>query len=431
MHTKLLRAEPHTQIAVVIERDADRLVDAWCRRAMVEHSAANRVHFEQLRDHLPHFLRAMAMALRQAGNPEPQLLCVYATDHGEERWQSGWSLTEVIRDYQLLRLVLLQHLEEALGRPLRSREAMAVGVFIDDAVAASVARYVATRDEEAGFIERQRLAALETMNRHKDEFIAVLGHELRNPLAPIQTSLRILQSVLAAPPPPAQHALEVIERQSRLMTRLVDDMLDLARIGQGRFELRREEVSLATLMERAVQVTDGFIRVQGRTLSVSYPPEPIILDADPERVVQVISNLLNNAAKYTEPRGHIWLTGESDGVCALVRVRDDGMGITPAMLHRVFDLFAQGENARHNARGGMGIGLALVKRLVEQHGGSVACSSDGAGRGTEFVVRLPLKSPEPLLPAQPDTAATAAGGVPFIGLIAKEKPASGGGGGTP
>ena len=174
--------------------------------------------------------------------------------------------------------------------------------------------------------------------------------------------------------------------------RLVDDLLDVSRVMRGKIELRRERVELATVVARAVETVQPLVDAQGHELSVRLPPESLPLDADPVRLAQVVGNLLTNAAKYTEPGGRIWLTAERDGDEAVLRVRDNGIGIAPDMLPRIFELFVQVDHASTKAQGGLGIGLTLVKNLVEMHNGTVEARSDGLGKGSEFVVRLPLSA---------------------------------------
>jgi len=384
----LVRAEPHVEIGKLLERNADTLVELWCIRAVEEQPAAKRAHHDTLRDHLPAFLRAMARALGETRAVRAHERA--AEQHGEQRWESGWSLNELIRDYQILRLVVLEYLEQVLDRSLSVRETMALGVFIDDAIAASISTYVANRDEAVMSAERERAALLEQMSRHKDEFMAMLGHELRNPLAPILTAVKIIQSASPRDQRALVSASEVIERQSKHLVRLVDDILDVARIGRGRLELRKERIDLSTVIHQAVEAVEPLLSQRHQQMSVKVPAAPIVVDADLSRLVQIVANLLNNASKYTQPGGDISLTVDRESDEAVVRVRDNGLGIPKEMLTRVFDLFTQVDGSQQYASGGMGIGLTLVQRLVEQHDGTVTCDSAGAGQGSEFTVRLPI-----------------------------------------
>jgi PAS domain S-box-containing protein len=241
----------------------------------------------------------------------------------------------------------------------------------------------------------QLYQALRETDRRKDEFLATLAHELRNPLAPIRNSLQILE-MPRLDPETAERARSVIERQVHHLVRLVDDLLDVSRVMRGRIELHRERVELATVVAGAVETVQPLVDAQRQQLSVRLPPDSMAVDADPVRLVQVLGNLLTNAAKYTDPGGRIALTAERDGPVAVVRVRDDGIGIAPDMLPKIFDLFVQVDHAATRSQGGLGIGLTLVKNLVEMHNGTIEARSEGRGRGSEFVVRLPLAAAEPV-----------------------------------
>jgi signal transduction histidine kinase/ActR/RegA family two-component response regulator len=244
---------------------------------------------------------------------------------------------------------------------------------------------------------RLRLDQLRETDRRKDEFLAMLAHELRNPLAPIQNALEILALPGASEETVAQ-AEAILGRQVHHLTRLVDDLLDIARISRGKIELRKERVALEAVVARAVEAARPLIDSRQHELTVSLPPEPLTLDADPTRIAQVISNLLNNAAKYSDSHGHIWLTGRRDHDRVAIHVRDQGIGITPELLPTIFDLFVQADRGRDRTHGGMGIGLTLVRRLVELHGGTVEVASAGTGRGSEFTIRLPLASVQVIRP---------------------------------
>jgi PAS domain S-box-containing protein len=241
--------------------------------------------------------------------------------------------------------------------------------------------------------------ALRDADRKKDEFLAVLAHELRNPLAPVRNAVQILR--LKGPVvPELQWARDVIDRQMQQMTRLIDDLMDASRISRGKIELKRERVELAQVVRGAVETSRPLIEQCGHELVVDLPPLPMYLDADVTRLAQALCNLLNNAAKYTERGGRIVLTAERQGSDAVIGVRDSGIGIAPDMLPRVFEMFTQADRSLEKTHGGLGIGLSLVKRLVEMHGGRVEARSEGLGRGSEFVVRLPvLIEPPTAVPA--------------------------------
>lgn len=236
---------------------------------------------------------------------------------------------------------------------------------------------------------KQVEAELRDADRRKDEFLATLAHELRNPLAPIVNSLQILKmpSVEASA---ARHTLEVMERQTQHLVRLVDDLLDVSRVMRGKIELRLERVELATIVVRAMETAKPLIDAQQHQLKVSLPDESLPLSADPVRLTQVIGNLLTNAAKYTGPSGTIRLDAKRDGSHVVLRVVDNGIGIASEMLPQIFELFVQADQSSTKAQGGLGIGLTLVKSLVELHGGTVEAQSAGLEAGSEFIVRLPL-----------------------------------------
>jgi PAS domain S-box-containing protein len=234
--------------------------------------------------------------------------------------------------------------------------------------------------------------ALKDADRHKDEFLAMLAHELRNPLAPIYNGLHILRM-----PDIARSTVErtqcLMEQQVRNLIRLVDDLLDVSRITRGKIHLQKERIDLAAVVGNAVETVRPLVELQKHQLSVSLPQEPLTLEADPTRIEQIIANMLTNAAKYTEPGGQIWLTATRENAEIVLRIRDTGMGIPDALLPRIFDMFTQADRTLDRPQGGLGIGLTLVRQLVHLHGGSILAHSDGAGKGSEFIVRLPA-SPE-------------------------------------
>jgi PAS domain S-box-containing protein len=235
---------------------------------------------------------------------------------------------------------------------------------------------------------RQRAEQLQEQDRRKDEFLAMLAHELRNPLAPVRNALHVLKQP-GVEPAVRERVREMMERQVSHMARLLDDLLDVSRISRGRIELRKEIVEVGPLVARTVEAVRPLIDERRHHLSVSLPPEPLRVEGDPTRLEQILTNLLNNAAKYTDPGGHLGVSASREGAEVVLRVRDDGIGIAPDVLPRVFDLFVQAERRINRSQGGVGIGLTLVRRLVELHGGRIEALSPGPGRGSEFVVRLP------------------------------------------
>ena len=239
--------------------------------------------------------------------------------------------------------------------------------------------------------------------RMKDEFLAMLAHELRNPLAPIRIAVQILtgpdMSHSSISQSSLRRAREIVDRQVQHLTRLLDDLLDVSRITTGKIELRKQPVELATALANALDVSRSLLDERKHSLSVSLPNEPVFIEADPVRLEQVITNLVNNAARYTPPSGHIDVTVTRQNADAVLRVRDDGIGMPDDLVPRVFDLFTQADRSLARPGGGLGIGLTIVRNLVELHGGTVTAASDGPGRGSEFVVRLPLGSVREKAPA--------------------------------
>ncbi|HEY6204084.1 MAG TPA: ATP-binding protein [Candidatus Limnocylindria bacterium] len=271
-------------------------------------------------------------------------------------------------------------------------------------------RVIARLQQQAGALEaetiqrrhaeaelRKKVEQLADADRRKDEFLAMLGHELRNPLAPVTTALQLMR-LHSDEPLRVTRARETIERQVEHMTRLIDDLLDVSRITRGKIELRQEAVLVSTLVTRAVEAARPVIDERGHRLTLDLPDEPLTLSADPARLEQVLANLLNNAAKYTDVGGRIWLRAFVDAGHLVLSVKDNGAGLTPAMRDHVFDLFVQGPDVRAYARGGLGIGLTLVRRLVEMHGGTVEARSDGPGQGSEFIARLPIRPVSQVVP---------------------------------
>jgi len=237
--------------------------------------------------------------------------------------------------------------------------------------------------EEALRHARERAEAASTA---KDEFLAMLGHELRNPLSPILTALELMK---LRGDGRITREQEVIERQTRHLIRLVDDLLDVSRITRGRVDLRKEPVEVRDVLAKATEIASPLLEQRRHHFEVQAPPRGVRLEADEARLSQVVANLLTNAAKYTEPGGHISLAARCEGAQVVIEVRDDGIGIAPALLPRIFDLFVQGRQALDRAEGGLGIGLALVRNLVGLHAGTVEAHSPGLGKGSTFIVRLP------------------------------------------
>jgi PAS domain S-box-containing protein len=262
-------------------------------------------------------------------------------------------------------------------------------VLIDSSVHWEDGRFKHTRCFTRDITDRKRAErALREADRRKDEFLAMLAHELRNQLAPIRNSLHIL-NLTSRNDPAIVRVGEMMERQVNHMVRLVDDLMEVSRITRGKIELKREPVEVAGIVRSAVETSRPLIEAAGHQLDVEIPAEALVLEGDSVRLTQVIANLLNNAAKYTPDGGRIWLSVRREGGELTVSVKDTGSGIPPDMLPQVFELFTQVDRSTRT-QGGLGIGLTLVKSLVQMHGGTVEAKSGGMGRGSEFIVRLPL-----------------------------------------
>jgi signal transduction histidine kinase/ActR/RegA family two-component response regulator len=307
----------------------------------------------------------------------------------------AWLLLQIRRLHELDRAVHAFSVDGVAGPSFRKRIKAALGKRHDEIseLAKTMQRMAEAEVHRAE--ERQReearsqamQAALRDADRRKDQFIATLAHELRNPLAPIRTGLDLLNH-LGDDKAAVGQVLPMMGRQLTHLLRLVDDLLDVSRVTRDKIELHKEHLDLAKVIESALEMSETGIMRGERRLMVELPSEPLLVEGDRIRLVQVLANLLNNAAKFTAENGHIWVRAERRGEQVQVSVRDDGIGIPSERLAEVFEMFSQVQDGRG---GGLGIGLTLVRRLVEMHGGSVSARSDGPGRGAEFIVTLPLK----------------------------------------
>ena len=270
-----------------------------------------------------------------------------------------------------------------MGVRIGAGESVRDGGMIDSAVRDNTSR----RQRQA----RWRMEELASANRRKDEFLAILGHELRNPLAAIHNGILLLSNQ-PLDPSARQKTQGMIERQVRRMTQLVADLLDVSRVTHGRLHLHRERVDLRVIVSNAIETLESDIEQRNHHLSTAVPEAPVWLQADPGRLEQVFVNLLANASKYTDVGGELAVWVHARDGQAVVRVRDSGIGIAPQVLPRLFDLFRQADEAVPRSQSGLGIGLALVRILVESHGGSVTAASAGLGQGSEFTVRLPRET---------------------------------------
>jgi signal transduction histidine kinase/ActR/RegA family two-component response regulator len=256
-----------------------------------------------------------------------------------------------------------------------------------DLLARQAADYLERKHAEN--LLREYVQQLTEAERRKDEFLATLAHELRNPLAPISNAVQMLKEIGYTDPDLVENQ-ELIERQLQHMVRLLDDLLDVSRITSNKLELRKTQVMLAAVIQSAIETSRLHIDSGAHELSMSLPTEPVYIEGDADRLAQVFSNLLNNAAKFTREGGRIWLSAERQGDEIAVSVKDNGIGIAPEMLPRLFEMFSQAESLYERSHEGLGIGLWLIKGLVEMHGGTITAHSDGLGKGSEFIVRLPV-----------------------------------------
>jgi signal transduction histidine kinase/CheY-like chemotaxis protein len=283
-------------------------------------------------------------------------------------------------------------------QPIRNADGEVTGIFVEGADVTE--RVLATQAQLAAE------AALRAADRRKDEFLATLAHELRNPLAPVRNAAKVLR-LPGADTKTRELATSIIDRQIQTMAGLLDDLLDVSKITRGQVALHRQRTSVAAIIETSLEVARPLIDVRGHQLVVLLPPEPIEVDVDPLRLSQVFSNLLTNAAKYTEPGGRIDLTAQAEHGGVSIAVRDTGVGLEPESIAEIFEIFSQVKSTLHHAAGGLGIGLALVKGLVELHGGRVSASSAGRGRGSEFCVWLPSRASGAVIPEHCDPAPAA------------------------
>ena len=341
---------------------------------------------------------------KQTGEPN---LCALSSGrpalhaHIDEHWLSAAPQSDVLRKLAFRSMITV---------PLCAR-GQAIGALTlffagsgrrhdtsDLKLAEELARRAAAAIENARLMGelREAITRREEADRKKDEFLAMLGHELRNPLAPIMTAVELMKLRGGFR---AERERQVIERQARHLVRLVDDLLDVSRITRGKVQLRREAAEMSLVVAKGIEIASPLLEQRRHQLTVAVPAEGLVAHVDVDRMAQVLANLLTNAAKYTPSGGHIRVSAAQEGESIVVRIRDNGMGIAKEMLGRMFDLFVQGQRTIDRSEGGLGIGLMLVRSLTELHGGTVSAHSEGHGRGSEFAVRLPAQKAPPV--AQP------------------------------
>jgi len=379
------------------------IMQRWDDRVRAEVSPAAWSTELVLRDSLAEMLEVMAKVLGDKTDPRTAARdLAYLTVHGKERAdQTTYSLDELILEFHILQEVVLEAVEP--DHLLDTRDRGVIIQYVNEMVRVAAGEFVRVQQTLQAYADR-----LARTDRSKDEFLAMLGHELRNPLGAISTALFLLQE---GPSDPASQKgpLEVATRQARHMKQMLDDLLDLARINEGKITLQRIRVDLGTEVQQALEVAQGLFALRKHVVSMSLPAERIHVMADPVRLGQCFANLFSNAAQYTNLGGRIDVSLARDDDGAVVRVRDNGIGIPSDLLPTVFDLGRQAPRGPDRAGGGLGLGLTIVRRLIELHEGRVEANSEGVGMGSEFVVRLPAldgveDAPLPPQRLQPTTA---------------------------
>ena len=366
-----------------------------------------------LDDHLPSLLDKLAEGLRVE---VPHDVEAEGAAHGHQRRVLGYTVPEILWEFRIFRQVLMDclrdyqrvHRNGVTDEEIDEARERILDV-IDRSMTASAQRY--TTDTEAerntamhALHERtnelaQRTAALEEADRQKNHFLAMLSHELRNPIAPILSATHILKQ--AHLEPRFERARDIIGRQARYQARLLDDLLEVNRIILGKFTLHKAPVDFLDAIRQAAETCAGALTAKHIDLELTLPAAPVVVHADPTRIVQVVTNLLTNAVKFTPPRGKVWLAVDIEDKTAVLRLRDTGIGIDPHLLPHIFEMFAQADSSLDRASSGLGVGLTLAKHLVEAHGGAIEAHSEGLGKGALFIVRWPVLTSD--VP-QPDLA---------------------------
>lgn len=325
-------------------------------------------------------------------NPGAQRIKGYAADEIIGEHFSRFYTSEDVQSgkpARQLQLALAQGSVEDEGWRVKKDRSLFWASVVITAIYDDAQRLIGYAKVTRDMTDKRKTEALEVADRQKNEFLAMLAHELRNPLAPISNGLQLLK-LSGSDDELLKETTELMERQLVHLVRLVDDLLDVSRIVTGKLTFKKEPVEISSIVNRAIEETQPTIDARGHELMLTLPARPIIVDADAVRISQVISNLLINAAKYTDKPSQIWLSVERHDDEAIVRVRDVGSGIAPEVLPDIFNLFVQADNSLARSQGGLGIGLTVVKRIVEMHGGTVLATSAGLGQGSEFTVRLPV-----------------------------------------
>lgn len=375
------------RLADFISSEAESILAEWEGFAHTMKPAADNMTAKELRNHAAVMLGMIAKDLRTAQSVEQQIEKSHGEEpgehddagHGVARHESKFTIEQVVSEYRALRSSVLRLWAQSL--PLTSatdiKDLIRFDEAIDQLLAASVFSFADAK-----------LKAEQAEKERRNQFLAMLGHELRNPLSPISSAAAILKNT-KNDDPRISRISNVLTRQVEHMSSLLDDLLDVSRVTRGMIEIRLEMVDVRQIVEHAVEQVSPQIRARYQNLAVTTPAEPALVQADKKRIVKIITNLLANAAKYTPEGGHLQLKMTSLDDEVLISIEDDGIGMTSEFVPHAFDLFAQAARTADRTQGGLGLGLALVKNLVELHSGHVECSSEGLGKGSQFTVRLP------------------------------------------
>jgi signal transduction histidine kinase len=378
---ELLQEIPGARFTIDWEPDYDQALDGICRGQhdvyLVDYRLGARDGLDLIREADRRNCSAPLILLTGQGERELDFAAMQA---GAADYLEKGKLDAALLERSIRYSIQNKRSEEQLEERVRERTAQ-------------LADTNAALEREIRERRRAEESLLQT-HRRKDDFLATLAHELRSPLAPIRNALEIMR-LGAADPQIIERGRAMMERQVAHLVRLIDDLLDISRITRGKIELRKQPVALADVVAGAVEGSRPLIEAEGHELIIAQPKQPVTIVGDPTRLTQVLINLLNNAAKYMEPNGKIHLTAVLEEATVVLSVRDKGVGIPAELLPHIFEMFSQAEFSRGRSQGGLGIGLSLVRGLVELHGGSVHAASGGPGKGSEFVVRLPLSANSP------------------------------------
>jgi signal transduction histidine kinase/CheY-like chemotaxis protein len=400
-----------TELSSYLIAERPDVMQRWreCVCANPQHAAARLdLSTHELDDHFPSLLEKLADALRDRATAEVEH---EGEEHGRQRRALGYSVPELLWELRVFRRVLMDkvrtyydaHADGADGHAIDAVRECLLDV-IDRSTTASAQRYTADTEVERNVAAQaledrtrqleERTAALQEADHQKNRFLAMLSHELRNPIAPIVTAAHLLKQ--AHLEPRFERAREIIARQARYQARLLDDLLEVNRIILGKVDLKKAPMDFRDAVRQAAESCAAAIEAKRLDLKIALPSDAVVVNADPARMVQIVTNLLTNAVKFTPSEGHVSVSVERREQTVMLSVRDDGIGIAPEMLPKIFEMFAQADTSLDRSSGGLGIGLALAKHLVEAHGGSIEAESAGLDRGARFVVHLPLwKEAEP------------------------------------